>query len=157
MKIGIISDSHDRLDKIEKSIDLFNHRRIDLVLHAGDFVSPFALKRFGRLDSRLIVVFGNNDGDRLVLRHVAEKLGFEIHISPYELSIDKKRLLIMHEPLFLAYLKNYDLIVYGHTHQLDIKNGHPMIINPGDSSGWLASSTAVILNLVSMETEIVNL
>jgi predicted phosphodiesterase len=37
MKIGIISDSHDHLENIRKSADLFKQRKIEFVLHLGDF------------------------------------------------------------------------------------------------------------------------
>ncbi len=157
MKIGIISDTHDRLDKIDKGIELSNQKGVELLLHAGDYVSPFALKRFNRLNSKIIGVYGNNDGDRLTLREVAAGFGFDIYLSPYELSIGKKKVVLMHEPLFISSLRDYDLIVYGHTHHLDIREGKPLIINPGDASGWLSDSTMVILDLDKMEPEIFNL
>ena len=157
MKIGIISDTHDRLDKIDKSINIFNQKEVELILHAGDFISPFALKRFSKLHTKLIGVYGNNDGDILTLKQIADKFGFEIYNSPRELVIGNKNAVIMHEPLFISYLKDFDLVVYGHTHHLDIQSGHPIIINPGDASGWLGKSTIVILDLETMQTEVINL
>ena len=35
-KIGIMSDTHDRLDAVEKAIDLFNREKVEHVLHASD-------------------------------------------------------------------------------------------------------------------------
>ncbi|MCD6495052.1 metallophosphoesterase family protein, partial [Candidatus Bipolaricaulota bacterium] len=40
MKIGIISDTHDNMPKIAAAVRLFNEEHIDLVVHAGDFISP---------------------------------------------------------------------------------------------------------------------
>ena len=157
MKVGIISDTHDRLDRIEKAVSIFNKKGIDLLLHAGDFVSPFAVKRVNDLQTKLIGVYGNNDGDKLLLSKVAAGLGFEIYRSPYEFRIGNRKGVLMHEPLFLSSLRDYDLLVYGHTHNLDIRGGVPLVINPGDASGWLARATFVILDIDSMQTEIFNL
>jgi hypothetical protein len=30
-----------------------------------------------------------------------------------------------------------DVIIYGHTHEVDIRIGSPLIINPGEAGGWL--------------------
>ena len=43
-KIGIMSDTHDRLDAVEKAIDLFNREKVEHVLHAGDLVKAIAHK-----------------------------------------------------------------------------------------------------------------
>ena len=43
MRIGIISDTHDRQWRIEAAVDRFNRADLDLVLHAGDYVSPFVV------------------------------------------------------------------------------------------------------------------
>lgn len=157
MKLGIISDTHDRLDRIEKAGSIFNENKVGLVLHAGDFISPFALKRFAKLQTKLIGVYGNNDGDRIMLKEVATELGFELHNSPWEFDIDGKKVVIMHEPLFIQFLSGYDLVIYGHTHNLDIREGKPIVVNPGDASGWLGRATLVILDTASMEPTIFNL
>ena len=46
MKLGIISDSHENMPLIAKAVELFNHEEVDLVLHAGDFISPITAKEF---------------------------------------------------------------------------------------------------------------
>lgn len=43
MKIGIISDTHDQVEKIKKAISIFNKEKVFLVYHLGDFCSPFSL------------------------------------------------------------------------------------------------------------------
>ncbi len=49
MNIGIISDTHDNLALIKKAVTFFNGEKVDLVLHAGDFVSPFTALEFKNL------------------------------------------------------------------------------------------------------------
>jgi putative phosphoesterase len=50
MIIGIISDSHDNLTQIKIAVDIFNREKVELVLHAGDFVSPFTFLEFKKLN-----------------------------------------------------------------------------------------------------------
>ena len=50
MLIGVMSDTHDNVPLIEKAVALFNDRKVGFVIHAGDYVAPFALI--------IILVFG---------------------------------------------------------------------------------------------------
>ncbi len=50
--IGIMSDSHDNLDAIRKAVKIFNNEDLDLVIHAGDLISPFTALEFRKLDTR---------------------------------------------------------------------------------------------------------
>ena len=75
MKIGIISDTHDNLPQIRKAVKVFNREKVDLVFHAGDFVSPFTALEFKNLNSPLYGVFGNNDGDKLYLKEIFKGIG----------------------------------------------------------------------------------
>lgn len=64
MIIGALSDTHDNLPKIEKAVKFFNKKKVDFVLHAGDFVAPFAVDRLNKLSCEWLGVFGNNDGEK---------------------------------------------------------------------------------------------
>ena len=46
MKIGLISDTHDNIGNILKAVDPINDVNIDIILHAGDFVTPSAIEPF---------------------------------------------------------------------------------------------------------------
>ena len=59
--IGVMADSHDNLESIEKAVKVFNQEQVDLVLHAGDLISPFTAQIFQNLESQFLAVFGNND------------------------------------------------------------------------------------------------
>ncbi|MEM3615578.1 MAG: metallophosphoesterase family protein, partial [Candidatus Methanomethylicia archaeon] len=43
MKIGIISDTHDRLQMIDEAVKRLNEENVEYVLHAGDYIAPFAV------------------------------------------------------------------------------------------------------------------
>lgn len=161
MNIGVIADTHDNMFAIKKAVELFKQKDIELVIHAGDHIAPFTTIAWKHLDKRIVAIFGNNDGDRLLLRARFQDIG-EIYPAPYELNLNGKRILIIHEPNFLDILadsQKYDLIIYGHTHRRDIlRNGKTLIVNPGEGGGWLTGeSTAMIVNLDIMEVEELNL
>jgi len=68
MKVGIISDTHDNLDAIGEAVAIFNDEGIELLIHAGDFISPFTSQPFKKLKASQAGFFGNNDGDKLRLK-----------------------------------------------------------------------------------------
>ena len=41
MKIGIISDTHDDIENVQKAIEMFNLERVQYVIHAGDYILQF--------------------------------------------------------------------------------------------------------------------
>jgi len=160
MLIGIVSDSHDNLTNLRRALALLRERGVELVLHAGDFVSPFTAEPFREAGLRLIGVFGNNDGDRLYLRERFQGIG-ELHFGPYELELAGRRIVLMHEPRALEALASsgrYDLVVYGHTHRAEIRPGRPLVINPGELGGWLTGKPSfVLLDLKSLAAELFQL
>lgn len=74
-KIGIMADTHDRLQLIDRAVETLNREGVDLVLHAGDYVAPFAVLRLKPLKAKLIGVFGNNDGDKSLLKERFDEIG----------------------------------------------------------------------------------
>jgi len=155
MKIGIISDTHDQLDRIHDAIELFRKEKVGAVIHCGDFVAPFAIRLFQKLNSPFYAVFGNNDGERQGLLKEVRIFGGELFIPPHLYTIEDKTILVYHDPPVwekpgsLALRPDY--ILYGHTHHPDYKtqNGIP-VINPGEACGWLTGRAyAGILDLES--------
>lgn len=65
MLIGLISDTHDHIPHLKKAIEIFREKEVELVLHAGDYCSPFMIPHFEGL--KLKGIFGNNDGDKYLL------------------------------------------------------------------------------------------
>ncbi len=157
MKLGILSDSHDNLPALARIVERFNAKNVDLVLHAGDFVSPFTAVPLSKLRAPLVGVFGNNDGDRLYLTRRFEGIG-PLHPGYHVFEIDGLRVVLMHEPKSIDALVTsdaYDLIVYGHTHEVDVRPGRPAVVNPGEACGWLTGrSTAVLFNTQTMTGEV---
>jgi len=155
--VGIISDTHDNRKAISKAVEVFNQREVGMVFHAGDFISPFTADDFSRLKCKMTMVFGNNDGERIGLYHTFSKLG-SISKGPKKCELHGKRFVIMHEPTCIDELSSshqVDVIIYGHTHEIDIRKGEALIINPGEAGGWLKGrATIALLDLTTMEVEI---
>src|SRR5262249_35268208 len=66
--IGVLSDTHDQVHHLSRVIEYFNRLDVDVVVHCGDWVSPFTLTHYAKLKAPLYGVFGNNDGD--IFRHL---------------------------------------------------------------------------------------
>ncbi len=149
MKIGIISDTHDRMEAIKWFVDEFKKQGVKIVLHAGDIISPFAAKPFA--DFNFTAVFGNNCGEKLFLRDTIEEFGGKIKQGPIELEINGKKFALMHEPYALnPFAKSglFDYVIYGHTHEVvKRKEGNTMVLNPGEACGYLTGkATALVLD-----------
>ncbi len=163
VNIGIISDTHDHHANVLQAIELFNERKVQAVLHGGDIVSPFTAKEFGRLNqAQFIAVFGNNEGERVMVRQVVEGFGGEIHDYCYKGKLAGKRVFMTHTPHYVddaVESGRYDLVVYGHTHNQDIRQlGHTLIVNPGEATDWLTGTGhIVILDLSTMDYEVIPL
>ncbi len=161
MKIGIMSDSHENKEKIIAALNVFNSENVELILHAGDIISPIMCSAFKLSRSKMIFVYGNNDGEKILLKQKIEELGFSIFTGKYEFEFSGKKIILMHEPDGLAgFVKSdyYDIIVYGHTHKIDIRTGKPFVINPGEISGLITGdSTCCILDLNSMQNLLIKL
>ena len=156
MRIGIISDTHDHHRNVLQAVEIFAQRRVECVLHAGDIVAPFVAKAFAELkDVKFIAVYGNNDGEKLFLRHTIEGFGGEIHEYCYKGELAGRKVYMTHthhNVEEVAAGQMYDLLVYGHTHRQDIRKvGRTLIVNPGEATDWITgSSHLVILDLADM-------
>jgi putative phosphoesterase len=155
--VGIIADTHDNRRAIAKAVELLNQRGAGMIFHAGDFISPFTADDFSKLKSKMMMVFGNNDGERIGLYHTFSKLG-TIGKGPKKCEFHGKRFLLMHEPACIDELSTghqADVIIYGHTHEIDIRKGETLIINPGEAGGWVTGrATVALLDLTTMDVEI---
>jgi putative phosphoesterase len=159
--IGVMADSHDNLTALKKAVALFKDSGCGLVIHAGDFVAPFAARELEALGCPVKAVFGNCDGEKLGLEKAFESLG-EIKDAPLVFSDGGKNILVCHFHFsvgsYLA-LGKYDIIVFGHTHKPEIKKeGRTVLVNPGETGGWLTGkSTVALLEPAKLEAEILTL
>ena len=163
MKIGLMADTHDRLEAVEKAIEFFNRERVEHVLHAGDLVSPFVALKFKELKAKLHYVWGNNEGDREFIRVRLGELGIEPLGCFATLELEGRKLALLHgtyQPIVdsLAQSGLYDAIVRGHTHRAEVIEGKTLVVNPGEVCGYLTGKqTLALLDLVELRAEIIEL
>ncbi|MCL5024816.1 MAG: metallophosphoesterase [Nitrospirae bacterium] len=159
MLTGIVSDTHDDMAALRKAVEIFNEEKVSHVLHAGDLVSPFTFDIFEGLTCGFTGIFGNNDGDKLLLR---ERFGGRIYNQPHVTTIAEKKVILVHEPDLVEALADsghFDLVIYGHTHKPDVrKAGSTLIVNPGKLARLHKGlSTLAILDVETMNARIVTL
>ena len=150
-----MSDSHDNMLRISQAVELFNREDVDLVLHAGDFTSAATAEEFKKLKAKLIGVLGNGEEDRLLMCRSFAGFG-QIYRGFHEMEIGGRKVALMHQlkSLRVPTGREYDVIIYGHTHHLHIDQGPPLVVNPGESSGRLGDmSTVVIIDLETLAAE----
>jgi putative phosphoesterase len=146
MLIGIITDTHDHLVGLQKAVEIFKKSKVEMVIHCGDWVSPFTLEFFDRQMEDLKVpvksVVGNNPGDlkRTMMSNFKMKNPIEwAKTVMLELSIDGKNIVVYHgdDREILATLidsQKYDVIFTGHTHaSRNEVIGKTLVFNPGNT------------------------
>ena len=164
MIVGIISDTHDRLPLLDKAVKRLNEENVELVLHAGDYVAPFVVPHFKPLKAYMIGVFGNNDGDKELLKKRFTELGAEIRGEFAEVMVDGLRIALLHgdeEDLLrsLIDVESYDVIVHGHTHEAETyRKGKTLVINPGEACGYLSEKPSIgVLNTQTLDVKTIHL
>lgn len=168
MKLLVISDTHDSLDMINRLSPYIMMLAPNMIIHLGDYVSLFTLKRLTSFNIRFLGVFGNNDGDKMLM--LKSLSGSDaIYDQPYEVDIDGFRTLLLHgfgnrdltERLvnYIAVGGIYHLILYGHTHapRLELV-GNTLILNPGTLAGYLSEGpTLAFINTDELSASILDL
>ncbi|HIE34735.1 MAG TPA: YfcE family phosphodiesterase [Campylobacterales bacterium] len=125
MKIGIISDTHNRLDLTKETLSFLHSANIDLLIHAGD-IGIDVLNFLKSSNINYIAVLGNTDKDLLPF------LGKENNLfrEPYYFIFENKKFKLMHHPYYLS--ADSDVIIYGHTHHFKCEKRASLYINPGE-------------------------
>src|SRR3569833_1094161 len=96
MRIGLIADTHDRLPAIRELVKQMQDGGAGMILHAGDYCSPLALRAFEDAHVSLAGVFGKNDGDREGLVSRAQSaFGAGLIESPHSFELGGKRILLV--------------------------------------------------------------
>lgn len=163
MKIGLMADTHDRIEAVVKAVNLFNEIGVRQVLHAGDLISPFVVHKLAKLRARLHYVWGNNDGDREL---IAARLG-ELKLKPLgnfaSFEMGGRRIALLHgthEEIVQSLLRSgsFNVVVRGHTHRVDVRRGRTLHVNPGEVCGYLTGrQTVATLDLTKLRVEILDL
>lgn len=155
--IGIMSDSHDNMAAIRSAVEFFNAKKVSLVLHAGDIISPFTVSELSKLKCRICCVYGNNDGERRVLAEKLAAIGSEAD-EFMVLEQEGAKICLYHgthEDIVSALAESgrYDVVVRGHLHHPSVeRKKDTLVINPGECCGYLTGKRTVALLDASEKT-----
>jgi hypothetical protein len=158
MKIGVMSDSHDNLPLIRRAIERLEAEGAECLIHAGDFIAPFAVRAILKFRGPACGCFGNNDGEKAGIR----KLWPEVCDPPCELDLGGRRILLAHDAASLDRspdrARRAEIVISGHTHEAEIRRDRPLRVNPGETGGWLTGrSTVAILDTETLDARILQL
>lgn len=127
MKIGILSDTHRKVGRAKKIIELFTSLGCEHIIHAGDIVEEGVLLEMRKSKIPFTAVFGNND------RHLRnEQERYTLLYEPAYFKIGDLSLKLMHIPVYLN--PDADVVIFGHTHKKYINfTGKTLFLNPGEA------------------------
>jgi putative phosphoesterase len=135
MRIGILSDSHDRADAMKLAVKTLLANGAEYLIHCGDVGAPEMLDHLAGVPSAF--VWGNNDFDRAEMQRYAERLDITCLSDVGELELDGKLICVMHGDDERAKQRafadqRFDYLLQGHTHiPADQRVGKTRVINPG--------------------------
>ncbi|RLG74120.1 MAG: metallophosphoesterase [Thermoprotei archaeon] len=162
--LGLISDTHDNLKAVDKALEIFKKYNVELILHAGDWIAPFTLKRLAQAGIKIVGVFGNNDGEKRLLLEFAKKFNVDLKGEIAAININGRNIALTHGTSkiiveALARSNMFDAVIFGHTHKKELKKvSKTLLINPGEACGYLSGeATVAILNVETMDIKFLTL
>ncbi len=162
MRIGVLSDTHDNIWKLERAIEAL--QPVEAVLHCGDLCAPFVVKQLGEglPDSPVHIVWGNNDGDQHHLTEFAAKFDHvHLHGPTARLELGGWRVAVNHYPDLardMALSGRYDLVCYGHDHTAhEERVADCLLLNPGEVMGMNGRSSLALVDTEAASVEFVEL
>ena len=135
MKLGILSDTHNQVQRTQHAVELLVNAGAQVLVHCGDLASPEVVAVCSVLPCYF--VFGNHDADVVPeLEHAARQYGVTCLGWGGEIELAGKRIGISHghlaremRPLRAA---RPDYLLSGHSHAaIDWDNDGIRCINPG--------------------------
>lgn len=146
MKIGVLSDSHDNIWNLDRALPEL--AKMDTVIHCGDLIAPFVMRRLGEglPEIPVHIVWGNNDGDLHLLTKVAAAYPqIELHGQLGQFTADDWQVAVSHYPEIaqdMAATGKYQLVCYGHDHKANHEIvGETILLNPGEIMGMNGRSS----------------
>lgn len=127
MKIGIISDTHTKVKKAARALNLLVDLGAEYIIHAGDIGRHETLSLLKESGKDYVAVYGNNDA-HLVEHHN----DFRLVQEPHYFKVKNTKIKLMHLPFYMT--PDTEVVIYGHTHEFscEFKNG-TLFLNPGES------------------------
>ena len=164
MKIGIVSDSHDRADALARAVLEAKAQGAVQVIPCGDLIGTQTVRAALAVGLPMHVIHGTNLGDPISLARLARESGDQLryHGADARLELGGQRIFVVHYPEYgyaMACTGEWDLVCCGHSHQAgieqipNVKSGKTWLVNPGTVAGLAAPATWVLGDLAAMHFE----
>ena len=162
MRVGLLADTHDRVPAVAALANQLAERGAEILLHAGDYCSPFIFAALHAVNLPLVGVFGRNDGDRDGLTAAAQRgLATELFVGPHSLVLEGARVLLVHDLAEAVdrSLEAHDIVAFGTQHRQETKTrGDALLVCSGEGCGWLYGTPgAALLDLPSRAVDFISL
>ncbi len=152
--IGLISDTHipSRAKGIPKEV-FTTFATVDFIIHAGDLVQLSVIDELEQI-APVLAVSGNMDGPEVsgILPQINSLKIFDRKIGVVH---DPNTLMGMNTMREITQENGFDVLVYGHTHNANIKwEGKTLYINPGsptNPSSLLNKPSVALLKITKDE------
>src|SRR5262245_5172297 len=134
MRIGILSDTHDRAPAMVAALRLLTDAKAEFLIHCGDVGSQKIIDQLAGMPAAF--VWGNNDYDRRALAKYAQSIGIQCLEDFGRLELGGKSIAVTHGDDSRAVKRviadqRDDYLLLGHTHvKSDRREGRLRIINP---------------------------
>ena len=141
MKIAIISDVHNNLVNLGKTLDFCKKEKVVSLLCCGDLASRETLDYLAdNFSGEIFFTFGNMDDEHMAdFKHVDNYKNINIFADYGEAEFDGRKIAFVHYPDMakrLARSGKYSFVYYGHTHKpWEEMVGNCKVLNPGCVTG----------------------
>jgi len=149
MRIGILSDTHDQVDRTARAVRRLADEGAEALIHCGDLTGPDVVYECAGLPAYF--VFGNNDYDESGLRRAMAGIGAVCLGRGGQIELSGKRIAVAHgdsnKEIGRLAAAGPDYLFFGHSHwPTDEREGPTRWVNPGAlyrASAW----TVALLDL----------
>ncbi len=126
-KIGILSDTHTKVDLAKECIERLLADGAQFLIHAGDIVDVKVLELLKNSGVGYVAVYGNND------THLAQyHRSYNLVQEPHYFKLANTKFKLMHLPYFMS--ADAEVVIFGHTHKFSCEfPSSTLFLNPGES------------------------
>jgi putative phosphoesterase len=160
MRLGIISDTHGKVDLTRLAVRMLESLEVHTVLHCGDVGSLAVVELFAAWPTHF--VFGNCDYDHAEFAAGIKQAGQTCHGLFGDLEFEGVRVALLHSHERRRFREaiesgDYRLVCYGHTHIAAVDHhGETVVLNPGAIYRATPHSIAIV-DLPAVQATIVEL
>jgi uncharacterized protein len=163
MKIGLLSDTHNKISNLIAALAIFRERRIHTVIHCGDLTDFDLISHFDGF--QLIYLTGNMDHASGTIQRRVAKLNEENFAGPvFKGTLDGVSVAATHshidgKVMELVQSGRYEWVFHGHTHKRRDEVIHGVrVVNPGALGGLKRGPrTICVVDLAKPNVEFISI